>query len=79
MHPVELERKLRLPDPAKTMEAIWKLLRRTRQHMDTSVITTHGGVISHPEIVALGKKKARLETDGRRSQGTSYAPWRIVR
>ena len=79
MHPVELEKKLRLPDPSKTMEAIWKLLKRTGQHLDTSVITTSSGVLSHPEIVALGKSKARLEADRRRSQGTSYAQWRIVR
>ncbi len=79
MHPVELEKKLRLPDPAKTMEAIWKLLKRTRQHLDTRGVIRYGGVASSPEIVALGKKKARLEADRRRGQGTSYAQWRIVR
>ena len=80
MHPVELEKKLRLPDPAKTMEAIWKLLKRTRQHLDTSVITTYGGVASsHPEIVALEKKKAVLEADRRRGQGRSYTQWRTMR
>ncbi len=79
MHPVELERKLRLPDPAKTMEAIWKLLKRTRQHLDISGVTPYGGIASSPEIVALEKKQARLEADRRRSQGTSYAQWRIMR
>src|SRR5712692_6876675 len=78
MHPVELEKKLRLPDPAKTMQTIWKLLKRTRQRLDTSTSATSASISSSPDI-ALERKKARMEADRRKSQGTLYAQWRAVR
>ncbi len=77
MHPVELEKRLRLPDPAKTMETIWKLLKRTRQRLDTSASATSASISSSPDIIA--ERKARMEADRRRSQGISYARWTIIR
>ncbi len=79
MHTVELERKLRLPDPAKTMETVWKLLKRTRQRLDTSVAVTQPTTGPSPDLVALERKNARLVADHRRSQGVSYSRWTIIK
>ena len=78
LHSVELEKKLRLPDPTKTMEAVWKMLRRTKQQVD--VTTTGADVGSGSSGPALfEKKRARSEADRRKGQGTVYAMRTTIR
>jgi len=78
LHSVELEKKLRLPDPTKTMEAVWKMLRRTKQQVDLT--TTGAGAISGSSGPALSeKKRARIEADRRKAQGTIYAMRTTIR
>ena len=72
LHSVELERKVRLPDPSKAMEAVWKMLRRTKQQVDLTAPRTaepnrtSGAILSE-------KKRARIEADRKKAQGTIYA------
>ncbi len=71
MHIVELEKKLRLPDPTKTLEAVWKTLRRTMQQVDVSGIGT--GLASRSTGPALAeKKRARIQAERSKAQGTIY-------
>jgi ethanolamine ammonia-lyase small subunit len=71
LHIVELEKKLRLPDPTKTLEAVWKTLRRTTQQVDVTGIGT--GVASGSTGPALSeKKRARTEAEHSKAQGTIY-------
>ena len=75
LHSVELEKKLRLPDPTKAMETVWKMLRRTKQQMDLNsqgVAGASGGSAS-PGAVLSAKKLARLEAESKKGQGTVYA------
>ena len=72
MHSVELEKKLRLPDPTKAMEGVWKLLRRTRQQLDTT--GTGVGRLSGSSGEALAaRKRAKLEAERQRGRGAQYA------
>ncbi len=71
MHSIELDKKLRLPDPAKVLEGVWKLLKRTRQQLDTSPgrgvsIAGSAGQSIHE------KKRARLEAGRQKGRGTPY-------
>ncbi len=72
MHSVELERKLKLPDPSKAMEGVWKLLKRTRQQLNT----TQGKVVvvsgSSGERLSV-QKRARIEAERAKGRGMSYA------
>jgi hypothetical protein len=78
LHSVELEKKLRLPDPTKAMEAVWKMLRRTKQQVDLSLpVTSVSGGSSQAGL--QGKKRARLEADRRKGQGTFYATRATIR
>jgi hypothetical protein len=78
LHSVELEKKLRLPDPTKTMEAVWKMLRRARQQVD--VTTPNAATISGSAGPVLSeKRRARTEADRRKAQATIYAMRTTVR
>jgi hypothetical protein len=78
MHSVDLEKKLRLPDPSKTMEAVWRMLKRTRQQVDMSPGKATG--ISVPAGQTLTEKKgARIEADRKKAQGISYAMRTTIR
>ncbi len=68
MHSVELERKLRLPDPTKAMEGVWKLLRRTRRQLNTPVVTVPGTSGSSPGQTLAVEKRARLEAERAKGQ-----------
>ena len=70
MHSIELERKLRLPDPTKAMEGVWKLLRRTRQQLNT---TAGGAVEGSSAEVVVAKKLARIEAERQKARGVQYA------
>ena len=78
MHSVELERKLKLPDPSKAMEGVWKLLRRTRQQMNT----TQGKVVAvsgSPGERLSVQKRARIEAERAKGRGVSYAVHNSIR
>ena len=72
MHAVELERKLRLPDPSKAMEGVWKLLRRTRQELNTT-----GNMAANTSGSAgegfRAKKLAKIEAERQKARGAQYA------
>ncbi len=70
MHSIELEKKLRLPDPTKAMEGVWKLLRRTHQQLNTTAGTTVEGS-SAQALVA--KKLAKIEAERQKARGAQYA------
>ncbi len=63
MHSVELERKLKLPDPTKAMEGVWKILRRTRQQLNTPVVTIPGTLGSSPGQTLATMKRAKVEAE----------------
>jgi hypothetical protein len=72
LHSVELEKKLRLPDPTKTMETVWKMLRRTKQQVD---LTSHeaAAISGSSGTVLSEKKRARIAADYSKGRGTVYA------
>ncbi len=72
MHSVELERKLRLPDPTKAMEGVWKLLRRTRQQLNTTTGKVVGMSGSAGETLAA-RKQAKIEAERQKGRGQYYA------
>ena len=78
MHSVELEKKVRLPDPTKAMEAVWKMLRRTKQQVDLTLPVTGNPARSSPTSLQE-KKRARLEADRRKAQATLYAMRTTIR
>ncbi len=78
LHRVELEKKVRLPDPSKAMEAVWKILRRTKQQVDVSLPVTSVSVGSS-QASFQERKRARLEADRRKGQGTFYATRTTIR
>ncbi len=75
MHSVELERKLKLPDPTKAMEGVWKLLRRTRQQLNTPVVTVPGALGSSPGQTLATMKRAKVNAERAKGQAqtTLYA------
>lgn len=78
MHSIQLEKKLRLPDPVKALEGVWKVVRRTRQQVN--MIPGRSATVSSPnwEAVAV-KKRARIEADRQKARGISYALRTTVR
>lgn len=72
MHAVELERKLRLPDPTKAMEGVWKLLRRTRQQLNTTGTIAANTSQSAGEAFRA-KKLAKIEAERQKARGVQYA------
>ncbi len=77
MDSIELEKKLRLPDPAKTLEVVWKLLGRTRLQLNgtrgNSVITSAYGE------ARAAKKLAKLEAERQKARGAQYGLRTTVR
>ncbi len=78
MHSVELEKKLRLPDPAKAVEGVWKLLRRTKQQLNVNAGKA-AAISGSAGQALLEKKRARIEADGQKARGISYALRNTVR
>ncbi len=78
MHSIELEKKVRLPDPTKAMEGVWKLLRRTKQQLNVNAgkATAISGSAGQ---ALLEKRRARIEADRQRGRGISYALRTTVR
>ncbi len=72
MHSVDLERKLRLPDPTKAMEGVWKLLRRTRQQLNTTTGMAVGVSGSVGETL-VARKQAKIEAERQKGRGVQYA------
>lgn len=72
MNSIELERKLRLPDPTKAMEGVWKLLRRTRQQLNTTTGKAVGVSGSAGETLAA-RKQAKIEAERQKGRGQLYA------
>ncbi len=72
LHSVELERKIRLPDPTKAMEGVWKLLRRTRQQLNTTGTKAAGLSASAGEGL-MAKKQAKLHAERQKSRGAQNA------
>ena len=78
MHSVELEKKLRLPDPTKTLEGVWKMLKRTKQQTDMG--PGRAAVVSGATNQALHeKKRAGIEAERQKARGTIYAMRTAVR
>ena len=72
LNSVELERKLRLPDPSKAMEGVWKLLRRTRQQLNSTA--GKAAVMSGSSGAALAvKRQAKIEAERQKSRGSQWA------
>ncbi len=69
LHSVELERKIRLPDPTKAMEGVWKLLRRTRQQLNTTG-TKAAGLSSSAGEALMAKKQAKLHAERQKARGS---------
>ncbi len=69
LHSVELEKKLRLPDPTKAMEGVWKLLRRTRQQLNMTANKAVGVSGSSSETL-VAKKMAKIEAERQKARGT---------
>jgi hypothetical protein len=78
MHSVDLEKKIRLPDPTKTMEAVWRMLKRTRQQVGTSPGKATGISVSAGSTLTE-KKRARIEADRKKAQGITYAMRTTIR
>ncbi len=78
LHRVELDKKLRLPDPAKAMEGVWKLLRRTQQQINIHGSNVTGSAVSRPETLKA-QTLAKLEADRKKAIGTSYAVKATIR
>ncbi len=72
LHRVELDKKLRLPDPSKAMEGVWKLLRKTRQQVNIHGSAVAGSPVSRPETLKA-QKLAKFAAEKKRAIGTSYA------
>ncbi len=70
MDSIELEKRLRLPDPAKTIEAVWKLLRRNRQQLSLTAHNSAGASVSGQVLAA--KRSAKVEAERQRARGTQY-------
>ncbi len=68
MHSVELERKLKLPDPTKAMEGVWKLLKRKRQQLDTPLTTIPGAPGTSPGQALAVQRRARIEAERAKGQ-----------
>ncbi len=71
MHSVELDKKLRLSDPAKVLEGAWELLKRTRQQLDTTL----GEALSIADSAGQSipeKKRARLDAGRQKGRGIPY-------
>ncbi len=68
LHSVELEKKLRLPDPTKAMEGVWKLLRRTRQQLNMTGNKAVGVSGSSSETL-VAKKMAKIEAERQKARG----------
>ena len=68
LHAVEMERKLRLPDPTKAMEGVWKLLRRTRQQLNMTGDNAVGVSGSSSEAV-VAKRLAKIEAERQKGRG----------
>jgi hypothetical protein len=78
LHRVELDKKLRLPDPAKAMEGVWKLLRKTRQQINVHGTTVTVSPVSRPETLKA-QKLAKIDADRKKGLGTSYAVKATIR
>jgi hypothetical protein len=78
LHSVELEKKLRLPDPTKTLEGVWKMLKRTRQQIDMGPGAA-AGVSGATSRVSLEKKRAKVEAERHRARGTIYSMRTTIR
>ena len=72
LHAVEMERKLRLPDPTKAMEGVWKLLRRTRQQLNMTGDNAVGVSGSSSEAV-VAKRLAKIEAERQKGRGAQNA------
>ena len=71
MHSFDLEKKLRLPDPAKAIEGVWKLLRRNRQQLNAAAPRFAGVSVSGETLRA--KRAAKVEAERQKARGTQYA------
>jgi hypothetical protein len=78
LHSVELEKKLRLPDPTKTLEGVWKMLKRTKQQIDMGPGGA-AGVSRATSQVFLEKKRAKVEAERHKAKGTMYAMRTTIR
>ena len=72
MQPAVLERKLRLPDPSKAIDSIWKLLKRTRQQFDTTQSTVATVSTTSAETFRA-KKNAMIEAERQKARGVGYS------
>ncbi len=72
MHSVEVEKKLRLPDPTKAMEGVWKLLRRTRQQLNGTTNKAVGVSGSSSETL-VAKKMAKIQAERQKVRGAQNA------
>lgn len=78
LHSVELEKKLRLPDPTKTLEGVWKMLKRTKQQIDMGPGKA-AGVSGATSQVSLEKKRAKVDAERHKARGTMYAMRTTIR
>ena len=78
LHRVELDKKLRLPDPAKAIEGVWRLLSKTRQQVNVHGSTVTVSPVSIPETLKA-QKLAKIEAERKKGLGTSYAVKATIR
>lgn len=78
LHSIELEKKLRLPDPTKTLEGVWKMLKRTKQQIDMGPGKA-AGVSEGTSQVSLEKKQAKVDAERHKARGTMYAMRTTIR
>lgn len=77
MDSIELEKRVRLPDRAKTLEVVWKLLGWTRLQLNYTRGSS-AGTSAYGEVRAA-KKLAKLEAERQKARGTQYGLRTIVR
>lgn len=77
MDSIELEKRVQLPDRAKTLEIVWKLLRWTRLQLNDARSNT-ASIPANGEALTA-RKLAKLEAERQKARGTQYGLRTTVR
>jgi len=72
MHSIKLERRLRLPDPVKALEGVWKIVRGTRQQLNVTPGISR--TVSRPDWRTVeARKLAKIDAERRKAAAVSSA------
>jgi hypothetical protein len=77
MDSIELEKRVQLPDHAKTLEVVWKLLSWTRLQLNDT--RSNSASTSAYGEARMAKKLAKLEAERQKARGTQYGLRTTVR